>query len=347
MKALLQSLLDIGVNDQCFPSAAAAVGCRNECYAACFSGSINTAGQKPDHTTLYDMASCTKILSTTMLALLFIEQGKMTLDDTLDRFFPVPTEQSGISIRQLMTHTSGIIPHTMLHELPFPPEQVIQTILSLPLAGEPGIPRYSCLGYILLGKVLETISRQPLDRLASALVFAPLGMANTCYCPESTNVAPTELNPKTGHPFSGIVHDENARFLHGVAGNAGVFSCIDDCIRYAQMLACSGGGFLTSVMIKKAIQNHTAGHDTHRGLGFQLGGVEGSFFGDLFPETAFGHTGFTGTSIAIDPETGFYVILLSNRVCPSRDNIRHLRFRRVLHNALYAEFTRTFRSAKQ
>lgn len=139
------------------------------------------------------------------------------------------------------------------------------------------------------------------------------------------------------------MHDENARFLGGVSANAGVFSDIRDCARYASMLACGGKGYLAPATLRAAIRNYTPGHDAHRGLGFHVAGLPGEFFGDLFPAPSFGHTGFTGTSLVVDPESGVFAVLLSNRVHPSRENARHLRFRRRFHNAVYAALSRDAR----
>ena len=137
-----------------------------------------------------------------------------------------------------------------------------------------------------------------------------------------------------------MVHDENARFLRGVSANAGVFSNIEDMIRFCTMLSKNGDGFLSTALMKKATVNYTPGFDVHRGLGFHMAGTEYNYMGDLFPVCSFGHTGFTGTSVAVDPTTGFYVILLSNRVHPTRENLKLFPFRRRLHNALYAAFSK-------
>ena len=165
-------------------------------------------------------------------------------------------------------------------------------------------------------------------------------MASTGYLPTGDNIAATEISRRTGKLIQGVVHDENARFQGGVSGNAGVFSNVPDMIRFCEMLALGGKGYLAPATLQAAIRNRTPGFDTHRGLGFHLAGVDANFMGDLFPVDSFGHTGFTGTSFAIDPHTGFYVILLTNRVHPTRENLKLMRFRRAFHNALYAACNR-------
>lgn len=330
----LYTLLREGVHTGCFPSAVAAVGLKDRVFFKCAAGDA-------DLDTRFDMASMSKILSPTMLALLAIEDGDLTLDDPLARFFDAPEDKADITVRHLMTHTGGFTPSFWLSDETDDPADAAACILRHPLEAAPdGTPRYSCMGYILLGKILEKVYGAPLDELARSRVFGPLGMAHTGYTPTGANIAPTEVSPKTGVAWHGIVHDENARFLRGVSGNAGVFSDIHDVIRYASMLARGGEGFLAPATFRQAIRNHTPGQDTHRGLGFHLGGVPYCFMGDLFPAESFGHTGFTGTSLAIDPTTGLYAILLTNRVHPSRSNEKLFRFRRVFHNRIYASFSR-------
>ena len=341
MEEQLHTLLLDGLNKGCFPSAVAAVGCGSSILAADAVGRISLPdGAAANFETRYDMASCTKIMGATMLALMGLEKGLLTLDDTIGRYFAAPDATKNITVRQLMTHTSGIAPHIMLSDCTSDPSEALNVILHAPLAGEAGIPRYSCMGYIVLGKMLEKIYGAPMDVLAKQYVFEPLEMTNTSYCPTGTNFAATETNPDTGKLLQGVVHDENARFLGGVSANAGIFSDIRDCTKFARMLACHGEPLLTRATMEKAIFNYTPGFDVHRGLGFHLGGTECNYTGDLMPTCSFGHTGFTGTSMAVDPTTGFFAVLLTNRVHPTRENVSQLRFRRLFHNAMYAAFLR-------
>ena len=325
--AFLNDMLQSAVSDGCFPWAVAAVGRRDRVLARAAAGGA-------DFQTRFDMASVTKILAPTMLALLTIEWGSLTLYDNVSRFFDAPADKADITILELMTHTAGFEPHFFLSG---DPDDAACAILRHPLAAaRDGTPRYSCMGFILLGKILEKIYNAPLDEAAHAHVFESLGMSSTGYNPSGGNIAPTEADPVTGKVLCGVVHDENARYLGGVSGNAGVFSDIDDMILFASMLAREGNGFISPATLRKAIRNYTPGHDVHRGLGFHLAGTPENFMGDLFPDSSFGHTGFTGPSIAVDPETGLYAILLTNRVHPTRDNDKHLRFRRCFHNRVYA-----------
>jgi CubicO group peptidase (beta-lactamase class C family) len=339
---LLEKLIRSGVEEGAFPSAVAAVGKRGETLARASAGRLCAPdGPLADFGTRYDMASVTKILAPTMLALRALEEGDLTLIDDVGRFFDAPEDKKSISVLQLMTHTGGFCPHFDLRAEVKGPDDALSAILRHPLEGTPGdMPRYSCMGYIVLGKMLEALYGEPLDALARKQVFGPLGMIHTSYLPKDGNIAATENDPKTGVALVGAVHDENARFLGGVSANAGVFSDIEDMAKFAAMLAQNGGGFLSPAALRAAIRNRTPGFDQHRGLGFQLGGTWGCFLGELTPPEAFGHTGYTGTSIAVDPTTGFWAVLLTNRVNPTRGNLKILRFRRKFHNALYAACAR-------
>lgn len=343
MKEQIHALLEEGIHSGCFPCGAAAVGCGDKVFMMEAMGHIALPdGPEATVETRFDMASCTKIMGATILALQGLEQGRLTLDDTIGRYFDAPETTRNITVRQLMTHTSGMVPHLLLQEQTDDPAQALQIILNAPLAGDAGVPRYSCMGYIVLGKILEKIYGDSLDGLVKQQIFDPLGMTHTGYRPTGGNFAATENDPISGKLLQGVVHDENARFLGGVSANAGIFSDIRDCVIFAQMLARHGAPLLTKATMDKAIHNYTPGFDVHRGLGFHLGGTECNYTGDLMPCCSFGHTGFTGTSIAVDPTTGFFAVLLTNRVHPTRENISQLRFRRLFHNAAYSAFLREY-----
>lgn len=334
----LRQMIDEAIARGVFPSAALAVGRGDELLFRHVAGRLSLPdGEAANVETRYDLASLTKLLAPTMIALRAIEDGLLTLDDNLGMFFDAPEDKRDITVRMLMTHTSGVTPHFLLSEEAESPADAIPAILRHPLEGTPGdMPRYSCMGYMLLGRILEIVHGKPLDALAQERVFAPLGMEKTGYKPEGGNIAATEIDPATGRAWVGVVHDENARFLGGVSANAGLFSDIGDCAHFASMLACGGFPLLSPTTLAMARRNRTPGFDNNRGLGLHLGGATGNYLGDLFPAGAFGHTGFTGTSLAVDPETRVYVVLLGNRVHPTRENAAHLRFRRVLHNRVYA-----------
>ena len=330
-------LIQQGLAQGAYPSAAAAVGIGPRTYLK------KTYGSCTEHT-LFDIASVTKILSPTMIAFRFLEEGKFRLYDCVGDFFPdAPADKRSITIFQLMTHTSGIPAHFLLSDHASDPAGAVNAILEHPLTQSPGgDPIYSCMGYILLGKILEHIGGMSLDRLAQKYVFAPLGMDHTTYHP-SGDIAPTEQDPATGKLLQGIVHDENARFLGGISANAGLFSDLNDMITFTRMLACDGkteqgSCYLSPATLRAARLNRTPhSRGEFRGLGFNLAGSPRIFLGDLMSRNAYGHTGFTGTSIALDPDTGLWVVLLTNRVCPTRQNTTLVRLRSLVHNAAAAE----------
>jgi len=330
----VQAWLDEAVTAGVFPCCAMAWGHRDHPLCFCFAGGAN-------EDMLFDLASVSKPVGPGMLTLLALEKGELKLGDTLGMFFPAPEDKAGITLEQLLTHTAGFVPAFPLYETDAPPYRAAETILSYPLASAPGgAPVYSCMGFIVLGKLLETLYAQPLHALVTERVFKPLNMRRTAYCPLKegfTVFAPTETDPDSGEALYGVVHDENARFLQGVSGNAGIFSAIGDMARFAAMLACEGGGFMLKDTLQMAVANRTQGYEDSRGLAFHLASP-GSFFGDRFPEASFGHTGFTGTSFAVDGTTGFYVVLLTNRVHPTRRNEAILPFRRTFHNRMYQAF---------
>lgn len=329
-----------------YPAAALAIGMGDKLYLKRTYGSC-------DENTIFDMASLTKVISPTMVAFRFIEDGLLRLYDTVADYFPdAPGDKKGITVLQLLTHTSGIAAHFYVSDFTDDPAEAAQVILNQPLAQAPGgDPIYSCMGYIVLGKILEKVGGAPLDVLAEKYVFTPLGMTHTGYHPTG-DIAPTEMDKETGKLLCGVVHDENARFLKGISANAGVFSDLNDMIVFTKMLACGGrredGSFyLSPAMMERAVTNHTPhSKGEFRGLGFNLARSPKNFLGDLMSSRTFGHTGFTGTSIAVDPETGLWVVLITNRVCPTRANTTLVRLRSLVHNAAAAEASRIAAAGK-
>lgn len=333
-------LIRQGLEQGAYPAAALAVGIGGHVYLKRSYGCCT-------ENTLFDMASVTKILSPTMIAFRFLEDGLLRLYDCVGDFFPdAPADKKDITILQLMTHTGGFPAHFYISGFTGDPADAAKIVLNHPLAQAPGgDPIYSCMGYILLGKILEKIGGMPLDALSQEYVFGPLGMTRSGYHPTG-DIAPTERDPVSGEPLRGVVHDENARFLGGISANAGVFSNLNDMITFIKMLACGGKAedgtsYLSPAMLRAALINRTPNsRGEFRGLGFNLAGSPKNFLGDLMGERACGHTGFTGTSIALDPDTGLWVVLLTNRVCPTRANTQLVRMRSLMHNAAAAEASR-------
>ncbi len=307
--------------------------------------SIDDDAPLTNEQTRYDLASLTKPLVVGMLTLRAMESGRLCLWDRLGSFVDAPADKRDVTIAQILTHTAGFPTGVHLWENARDPEEAAQVLLETPLLFRPGTRvQYCCAGYILLGQLLECLYGMSLRELSVQEVFWPLKMFHTGYTPQDGNIAATEMQDD-GRCLQGVVHDENARFLGGVSGNAGVFGPMDDLALFLQMLCAKGAlpdgtHYLCPATVALAMQNHTPGMAQARGLSFYLPKADNGYTGDLFPAETIGHTGFTGTSFALDPTTGLYVVFLTNRICPSRDSQDIYRVRRLLHNAVYAAASR-------
>lgn len=297
---------------------------------------------------LYDLASVTKVVATTTAALLLLEGGALSLKDTVGSFYSeAPPDKAGITIEQLMIHTAGI-PQTEFFRMLKSPEEVVGHILHTQLAFAPGTQvLYSCLNFILLAKIIEKCASRPFDTFVREKILEPLGMANTYHNPPAElreRVAYTEWCSLERRFICGEVHDENSRFLGGVSGNAGLFATATDLGMFAEMLLQEGAHnnrqFLHPASVRLLNTNYTPHLDESRSIGWLMKGKGFSSGGDLMSSRAFGHTGFTGTSLWIDPELEAYFILLTNRVHPSRTNQGLIDFRPKFHNAAIAELGR-------
>lgn len=333
-------MLQEGLKNEAYPCFAAAVGDKNGVVYRELAGNRALFPEVLPITedTLFDMASLSKLIGTTMAALRMIEEGKLALYDTVSQFFENCYDKGETTVLELMTHTSGIPSHIRLWEMEgVKPEDAVDVILRTPFDYKPGTETvYSCMGFIVLAKILEKIEGEPLSAIVKRYVFDPLGMTKSTYCPGTGAIcAATELNPATNEYICGVVHDENARFLGGISGNAGVFCTLDDAIKFATMLANRGKGFLSPRLFELAVHDFTPNCSESRGLGFQLKGWKYYPAGDMIALGSYGHTGFTGTSLYVDNETGRYAILLTNRVHFGRANGKLMPIRRRWHNVVF------------
>jgi len=201
---------------------------------------------------------------------------------------------------------------------------------------------YTCEAFILLGEIASAIDAAGLDAVIRSRVLEPLGMNDTCFNPAASlleRIAPTEECPLRGRLIRGEVHDENAGVMGGVSGNAGIFSSALDMSRLgaAMLASLEKGAFLHNASAELMTRNHTRGMGENRGLGWMIMGP-GSSAGDLLSPASFGHTGFTGTSLWVDPERKLYALLLSNRIHPRRDNTSIFRTRHIFHNLAALEY---------
>lgn len=334
-RAQLRESISLGTS----PCYAAAVGRGDEVF---FS---DVYGNRTEHPSplplhredLFDLASMTKLMATTPVALRLYEEGRLDLDAPLSAFFDAPTDKQDIRVRQLMAHVSGLPAHLPLWRMDIEPEQVSNAILTSPLAAPTGTQViYSCMGFILLGKIVEKIGGAPLNVLAKRYVFDPLGMSRTTFCPSQDIICvTTEKKPGYSDYICGVVHDENARFMGGVSGNAGLFAPLDDVIRYAAMLSKRGEGLLDRKTFDLAVTDATGLVGDSRGLGFQLYGGGTYPGGSRMSPGSYGHTGYTGTSLYVDNDTGVWVVLLTNRVHYGRDRDIFFVRRRLFHDTVF------------
>lgn len=340
-----------------FPCAAVAVGVGYKVFAREFFGKRQIYPTELNITedTLFDMASLSKLIATTMIALQFIEREKLFLDDSIGQYLEYSGNYSDCKIIHLLTHTSGMPAGLPLFDMQHKKDDVLLSILdseSHCVPGEQVI--YSCMGFIVLQRILETIGENSLDKLAQEYVFSPLGMKNTCYNPciynDFLQVAATERYPHNGEWATGHVHDENSYFLGGISGNAGVFSTLDDMISFAGMcsskgLTSDGKVYLSRGIFDMSVKNYTEDKKESRGLGFQLKGSQDFPGGRYLSKGSFGHTGFTGTSFYVDNETGLWGILLTNAVHYGRENrSEYFTLRRAFYDTMVKEYDELMKS---
>ena len=274
--------------------------------------------------TIFDAASLTKVVATTSSILRLIEDGKVRLSDRVTVYLPeFQGGKSEITLRHLLTHYSGLRPDLDLEPAWSGYELGIQKALADKPVSEPGLRFvYSDINFILLGEIVRRVGGKPLNEFAREQVFAPLGMTESGYLPAAalqSRIAPTEKLKGEALPLRGVVHDETTRFMGGVAGHAGLFTTVDDLAKFARMVLRNGAPLYSPLMIGAATRTQSpAGQSALRGLGWDIDSPFAGNRGDLYPIGSFGHTGFTGTSVWIDPSTESYVILLANAVHPVR-----------------------------
>jgi uncharacterized protein YbbC (DUF1343 family)/CubicO group peptidase (beta-lactamase class C family) len=272
--------------------------------------------------TIFDLASLTKVIVTTTSVMQLVEEGKIRLNDPVAKYLPefAQNGKQDITLRQLLTHFSGLEPDLDLKT----PWEGKETAYRMAFAETPqDAPgsrfTYSDINFIVLGALVEKVSGETLDEYAQRHIFAPLKMTHTRYLPPATwlpKIAPTQYD-ENEHMLRGVVHDPTARRMGGVAGHAGLFSTGDDLAKFAQALLDGGDGILSPPSVEKMTSPEQPPlAPVLRGFGWDIDSPYSTNRGALFPVGSYGHTGFTGTSLWIDPTTRTYIILLSNAVHP-------------------------------
>jgi uncharacterized protein YbbC (DUF1343 family)/CubicO group peptidase (beta-lactamase class C family) len=272
--------------------------------------------------TVFDLASLTKVIATTTAMMQLVEQGKVRMNDPVAKYLPefAQNDKEDITVRQLMTHYSGLAPDLDLTTPWEGKNTAYQLAFVEPPETTPGSGFvYSDINFITLGALVERVSGETLDAYTTQHIFALLKMTRTRFVPPAAwraKIAPTQYD-ENEHMLRGVVHDPTARRMGGVAGHAGLFSTVDDLAKFAQALLNGGGGILSAVTVEKMTSPEQPPQaPVLRGFGWDIDSPFSSNRGDLLPVGSFGHTGFTGTSVWIDPTTQTYIILLTNSVHP-------------------------------
>ena len=301
---------------------------------------------RPDGETIYDLASLTKVIALTTMTMFAVQNGKLELDTPVWRYVPAfrGEAKDSITIRMLLMHASGLPAWRPLYRETRSRAAALALVDTTALTSKPGSHfEYSDLGAIVLTQAVEAVLGHRIDTLATREIFTRLGMQSTRYLPPSSwvsRIAPTEDDPWRGRMLRGEVHDENASRLEGVSGHAGLFSDADDLLTFAEWLlsqedrgivsgekarSCLDAPLSAPSLLPGVLAEFTRRQrlvpGSSRALGWDTPS-EGSSAGNRLSEHAFGHTGFTGTSIWIDPDRCLAIVLLSNRVHPTRENNR-------------------------
>lgn len=321
------SVLTDSVRDRIFPGALAAViSADDEVYAAHGHHTYDPGSQPISGTSVFDVASLTKVVATTTAIMQLAERNRLDLNDRASRFLTAlskpPRDQ--ITIFQLLAHMAGFpggepLPRDMRSR-----DDVLQAIFSIDLSYPPGTSRiYDDLGFILLASIVESITAVPFDEYCRTRIFEPLGMTETMFNPTgafSARVVPTEIDTSRGGLLCGTVHDERAYLMGGVAGHAGLFTTAQDLARFSRSLMAAANAapspILSTASVKLMWSLQWQDGDGEYGLGWDR--LRRSYMNGIDDSAAVGHTGFTGVSLVISPKRNLAMILLSNRVHPVR-----------------------------
>ncbi len=339
----LDEIFRDAISEGIFPGGVLLVGDHEKTQFERSYGTISKDSKDPvSIDTVYDLASMTKVTATTPAIMKLVEDGRLRLYDPVSLFIDEfdTEEKKEIRIFQLLTHTSGLPPYSEGWRYARGEEllKIINSAVPINLAGAKYV--YSCLNFIILMEIVEKIASKKFDEFVKTEIFKPLGMDHSTFNPpENWQIAPT--SERDGGILRGKVDDELSYYLGGVSGNAGLFSDVKDLYSYAKMYlnsgVCEGREIFSERTIKTFTCENFSDGQNKRALGWDMKGMACSG-GDLMTDKAFGHTGFTGTSIWIDPQMDIAIVLLTNRVNISRrGNVdKIMRFRPLIHNYIVA-----------
>ncbi|MEP6643088.1 MAG: serine hydrolase domain-containing protein [Acidobacteriaceae bacterium] len=338
------ALLREAISSHAFPSASLAVTHRGRLIAlkglGTFTYDLHSPQVKSD--TIFDLASVTKVIASTTMAMILYQRGLLDLDtpvvSILPQFRGDDLRRLAITIRMLLAHSSGLPAHEKFYLHSRSRETVISAALKVPLATPPDTKmEYSDIGFIILGKILEMTANESLDAFCQREVFGPMAMTSTGFNPPSLlrPLIPPTADDKTFRRriIQGEVQDENASAMGGVAGHAGVFSSANDVAIFAHLMLSGGRPLLRPETVNTFTRRQPVPDGTSRALGWDTPSSP-SQSGDFFSVRSFGHTGYTGTSLWIDPERDLSITLLTNRTWPDCSNQMIKQVRPKFHNAV-------------
>ncbi|HEX8208637.1 MAG TPA: serine hydrolase [Longimicrobium sp.] len=348
LPARLDSIANEAIANGAAPAIAVAVGRHGRLVHMASYGRIDRPEGSPavDDSTLFDLASLTKVVATTTVAMRLEQDSLLDLDRTVASYLPEfnDSAKAGITVRMLVAHNGGLEAGAPLHRQFRGREAFLQQISQRPLRFTPGTrTTYSDWDMVLAGFIIERLTGKTLDVIADEQLFRPLGMRETRWNPGAAlrpRTAATEVAADRGGLIWGEVHDANAWAIGGVAGHAGLFSSVRDMAVFAQMLLNGGEYNGVRILRPQTVARWTApqGRGASRALGWDTPS-ERSSAGRYFGPRSFGHTGYTGTSLWIDPERGLFVIILTNRVNPTAENQKHVPLRRAIADVVQEAIT--------
>jgi CubicO group peptidase (beta-lactamase class C family) len=350
--AAAHAVLEQAIRDRAFPGAAYGILHNGEVAALNSAGRFTYEAASPQVTpsTVFDLASLTKVIATTAVAMLLYDRGVLSLDARLGEILPgfvigAPSgrERSRVTLRSLLAHSSGLPGYIRLFEQHHTPEAILRAALHLPLDAPPDTrAEYSDIGFILLGKALEVLSGEPLSRIFQREIATPLGLETARFCPPHewrSHIPPTENDATFRHRIiQGEVQDENCFALGGVAGHAGLFANALDLLRFAACIlnhgqTASGQQLFQPGTVELFARRQAEPHGTTRALGWDTPSTPSSS-GKFFSAESIGHLGYAGTSLWIDLVRNLAVVLLTNRTWPDRANDAIRAVRPAFHDAI-------------
>jgi serine-type D-Ala-D-Ala carboxypeptidase len=354
----IDALIEAAIAAKVTPGAALAIGRHGQLVRLRGYGRVDwkASSARVTERTIYDLASLTKPVATTTAVMLLVQEGRLELDRPLALYLSewrgIP-DRAAMTPRHLLNHTSGLPAGGPLTGVGTDRSRIAGHLAGLPLHTPPGRRHeYSDYGMILLGALVERVAGERLDAFLEKRMFEPLGLQDTGFnplrwssasplrqaafsgAPLLSRIAPTEHTARRGH-IQGVVHDPLAFRLGGVAGHAGLFGSAHDLAVYAELLLGGGRSGETQFIDGELLASFTTrpGPAARFALGWELA-RDANSSGGFFPPTAFGHAGFTGTSMWLDRDRGLYVVLLTNRLNPNSRERRHIRLRHDLHEAV-------------